>query len=90
MPLKRSRSHQYGFSNIDFRSKQDKTSLYLFQPWISPKNIGTMGYSNYILPEEEKENFFKISKNLNNLKNIYSGIPDPKTYESCKFYEKKK
>jgi hypothetical protein len=88
MSLKRSRSHQYGFSNIDFRTKQDKKSIQLFQPWISPKDLGTMGYSNYSLPDEQKDNLLQLSSSINKLKNISTNIPNPKTYEAYRFYEK--
>ena len=90
MSLKRSRSHYYGFTNIDFRTKQDKNAINLFQPWINQKNFGTMGYSNYSIPSERKKEILKISKNVNKIQNIISGIPDPKTYDACKFYKKNK
>ena len=48
MSLKRERSHHYGFTNIDYRTKQDKSALCLFQPWHNSKNFGTMGNSNYV------------------------------------------
>ena len=33
MSLKRNRTHYSGYTNLDFRTKNDKTSLKLFQPW---------------------------------------------------------
>ena len=60
MSLKRSRSHYYGFTNIDFRTKQDKNAINLFQPWINQKNFGTMGYSNYSIISERKKEILKI------------------------------
>ena len=88
MSLKRNRSHYYGFSNIDFRTKQDKDSINLFQPWINKKDFGTMGNGNYIIPSKSKKEILKISKNINKLKNNITGIPDAKTYNTCKFYNK--
>ena len=90
MSLKRERSHHYGFTNIDYRTKQDKSALFLFQPWHNSKNFGTMGNSNYLIPEDKKKNILKISSNINKLKNLSTGIPNPKTYETCKFYNKNK
>ena len=90
MSLKRNRSHYYGFSNIDFRTKQDKDAINLFQPWINKKDFGTMGNGNYIISSKSKKEILKISKNLNKLKNNITGIPDPKTYNTCKFYNQNK
>ena len=90
MSLKRERSHHYGFTNIDYRTKQDKSSLLLYQPWHYSKNFGTMGNSNYLIPEDKKKKILKISSNINKLKNLSTGIPNPKTYETCKFYNKNK
>ncbi len=90
MSLKRDRSHHYGFTNIDYRTKQDKSALFFFQPWHNSKNFGTMGNSNYLIPEDKKKNILKISSNINKLKNLSTGIPNPKTYETCKFYNKNK
>ena len=42
MSLKRERSHHYGFTNIDYRTKQDKSSLLLYQPWHYSKNFRTI------------------------------------------------
>ena len=50
MSLRRPRSHRIGISNIDFRSKKDEENLRIFEPWQSPKDVGTMGYKNYKNP----------------------------------------
>ena len=88
MSLKRNRSHYYGFSNIDFRTKQDKEAINLFQPWINKKDYGTMGNGNFTIATKSEKDILKISKNINKLQNIISGIPDPKTFNTCKFYKK--
>ena len=88
MSLKRNRSHYYGFSNIDFRTKQDKEAINLFQPWINKKDYGTMGNGNFTIATKSEKDILKISKNINKLQNIISRIPDPKTFNTCKFYKK--
>ena len=65
MSLKRQRTHQCGFSNIDFRSKGEFENLKLFEPWKIPKDFGTMGKSNYHLPYSETKKILSVSKNLN-------------------------
>ena len=88
MSLKRSRSHYYGYTNIDFRTKGDKNNLSFYQPWCCPKNFGTMGYSNHTIPDDKKNKVLNVSSNINSLKNLAFGIPNPKTFETCEFYKK--
>ena len=88
--LRRCRSHHYGFTNIDLRSKQDEKALSLYQPWRVPKDFGTMGRSNYTLPPEQYKKIFKVSSSMNKMKQLNSGCPDPKTYGACLYYEENK
>ena len=90
MSLKRNRTHYSGYTNVDFRTKNDKTSLKLFQPWKVPKDFGTMGHEDNKIATSQSKSLLKISKSINNLKNLNSSMPDPKTFSSCKFYRKNK
>lgn len=90
MSLKRNRTHYSGYTNVDFRTKNDKTSLKLFQPWKIPKDFGTMGHEDNKIETSQTKSLLKISKSINNLKNLNSSMPDPKTFSSCKFYRKNK
>ena len=88
MSLKKPRTHNCGFSNIDFRSKGDLENLKLYEPWKIPKEFGTMGKSGYYPSYTEYKKIFSVSKNINKLKNIVQGSPDPKTYPLANFYKK--
>ena len=88
MSLKRQRTHQCGFSNIDFRSKGEFENLKLFEPWKIPKDFGTMGKSNYHLPYSETKKIFSVSKNLNKFKSLVQDSPDPKFYKTAMYYKK--
>ena len=88
--LRRCRSHHCGYSNIDFRTKQDDTSIKLYQPWLSPKQFGTMGVVDYKLPYDSKVKMFTPSKQLDSLKQYVSECPDPKYYSGCLFYQHNK
>ena len=88
--LRRCRSHHCGYSNIDFRTKQDDTSINLYQPWLSPKHFGTMGVVDYKLPYDSKVKMFTPSKQLDSLKQYVSECPDPKYYSGCLFYQHNK
>ena len=88
MSLKRQRTHQCGFSNIDFRSKGEFENLKLFEPWKIPKDFGTMGKSNYHLPYSESKKIFSVSKNLNKFKSLVQDSPDPKFYKTAMYYKK--
>ena len=50
MSLRRPRSHIVGISNIDYRTKKDEENLKIFEPWQTPKDLGTMGNRNYKNP----------------------------------------
>ena len=88
--LRRCRSHHCGYSNIDFRTKQDDTSIKLYQPWLSPKQFGMMGVVDYKLPYDSKVKMFTPSKQLDSLKQYVSECPDPKYYSGCLFYQHNK
>ena len=88
MIVRKERIHHSGSSNIDFRSKRDKDSLALFQPWKLKKNYGTMGNSNIILPNDQYNNLMKVTKSLNTLKEVNFERPDPKVFSTAQFYMK--
>ena len=88
--LRRSRSHHYGYTNIDYRSREDVNAMLIHQPWKQPKDFGTMGNAGYKLPYDKHKNILKISQQLNTLQHINSECPDPKTYGACKFYNENK
>lgn len=90
MSLKRPRIIQCGHTNIDFRSKNDFEHLKLYEPWKVPKDFGTMGNSNYAPSYSTHKNLFEISKSRNRLKNIMQNSPDPREYDSIKFYKAKR
>lgn len=87
--MKKIRNHQSGMSNVDFRSKQDIKSLEIFQPWKINKSFGTMGQSNYHISMKEYKKFFGVSERINKKNHYYLETPDPKTYNSIMFYQKK-
>ena len=90
MSLKKPRTHYCGFSNIDYRTKGDLENLKLFEPWVIPKDFGTMGKYGYYPSYTECKKTFSVSKNINKLKNIVMGAPDPKSYLLTNFYKKNK
>ena len=53
MSLKKERVHTTGFSNIDFRTKNDSNSLLLFQPWKVAEHYGTINDYGYRLSVDE-------------------------------------
>ena len=64
MSLRRPRSHKVGISNIDFRTKRDTDNLTIFEPWIAPKDLGTMGSKNYRNPQTIFQSLFGSLDNL--------------------------
>ena len=81
MSLRFERNHQYGSTNIDFRTKKDNKSLYIYQPWRIIKDFGTMGYREYTNPVKYNYDFLNISrKNFN--------TPDPKNYSTIQYYHR--
>lgn len=86
MNLRKQRTHQVGHSNIDFRSKKDEESLKIFQPWKVVTAPGTMGYSGYKPFTHEVKKLLEVSKNINEQKNIFNEIPDPKYHKTAEFY----
>ena len=88
MSLKKPRIHRCGFTNIDFRTKNDFENLKLYEPWKIPKDFGSMGKSFYYPSYSEAKKIFSVSKSLNKLKNIIQGSPDPKAYPGALYYKK--
>ena len=90
MSLKRARSHKEGISNIDFRSKGDIDNIRIFDPWKSPKEFGSMGYSNYRIPPKKFKSLFDPSIEINTQKDIVNDYPDPRYHSTAQFYKKNK
>lgn len=90
MSLRRRRVHFCGLSNIDFRTKNDKEALKIYQPWKYQTAFGSMGYSGYHLPIDQFHEVFDVSKEVNMQRNIAQGSPDPKVCISAKFYNQHK
>lgn len=88
MIAKKERVHHCGSSNIDFRSKRDKESIALFQPWKLKKAYGTMGNSHVNLPTDQYNTLMNTTKRLNTLKDINTERPDPKVFSTAQFYIK--
>ena len=65
MSLRRDRTHNYGLSNIDFRSKNDIDSLLLFQPWKTNTHFGSMGRSNYFRSFTANKRIFGATDKIN-------------------------
>ena len=87
MSLRRARSHRVGISNIDFRSKKDEEKLRIFEPWMAPKEIGTMGYKKYTNPMKIARNLFAPTEKINTFKDIVNDYPDPRYYTTAQFYK---
>ena len=90
MSLKRARSHKEGISNIDFRSKGDIDNIRIFDPWKSPKEFGSMGYSNYSIPPKKFKSLFDPSIEINTQKDIVNDYPDPRYHSTAQFYKQNK
>ena len=90
MSLRRPRSHKIGISNIDFRTKRDIDNLSIFEPWIAPKDLGTMGNHNYKHPQTIFQSLFSPSGNINTHKDIVNDYPDPRFHTTAQFYKKNK
>ena len=90
MSLKRARSHKEGISNIDFRSKGDIDNIRIFDPWKSPKEFGSMGYSNYRIPPKKFKSLFDPSIEINTQKDIVNDYPDPRYHSTAQFYKQNK
>ena len=90
MSLKRVRSHKEGISNIDFRTKGDIDNIRIFDPWKSPKEFGSMGYSHYRNPVTIFKSFFDPSLEINTQKDIVNDYPDPRYHSTAQFYKKNK
>ena len=90
MSLKRVRSHKEGISNIDFRTKGDIDNIRIFDPWKSPKEFGSMGYSHYRNPDKIFKSLFDPSLEINTQKDIVNDYPDPRYHSTAQFYKKNK
>jgi hypothetical protein len=90
MKQRKERSHLYGHSNLDFRSKNDTENLKIYQPWKVRTEFGTMGYSGFQGVPDESKKMKEVSEKLFNQQTIVSGIPDPKFFKSAQFYYDKK
>ena len=88
MSLRRARTHRIGISNIDFRSKRDEENLRIFEPWQTPKDVGTMGYKNYTNPLKIARSLFGPSERINTHKDIVNDYPDPRYFTTAQFYKK--
>ena len=88
MKLKKERTHQYGSSNIDFRTKKDEKALRIYQPWILAKETGTMGLQDFHLTIDEKKKKFSSTSKISTLKDYTSEHPNPKYHQTAEFYYK--
>jgi len=84
--LRKERIHRCGYTNIDFRSKKDKDSIKLFQPWKLGKDFGTMGNSDYRLTSDELKVMMEATKKITRQKNVNSQIPDPRYHKTGQYY----
>ena len=90
MCLRRPRSHKVGISNIDFRTKRDTENLNIFDPWVAPKDLGTMGYKNYKNPQPIYQKLFGPSEKINTHRDLVNDYPDPRFHTTAQFYKKNK
>ena len=86
MKLRKERIHQCGHTNIDFRTLKDKESIKTYLPWLSSKNFGTMGYSEFKLPINLHKDMLKVTGPINMQRNILKEVPDPKYHKTATFY----
>ena len=87
MSLRRPRSHIVGISNIDYRTKKDEENLKIFEPWQTPKDLGTMGNRNYKNPPKLNKILFSPTKRINTIKDLVNDYPDPRYYATARFYK---
>ncbi len=90
MSFRKERIHRCGFSNIDFRSKNDEESLKVFQPWKCKTTFGTMGYTDYKLDPDYKKKLMGVSEKINKQRDNVEEVPDPKYYKTARYYNEKK
>ena len=88
MSYRKERIHTTGHSNIDYRTKNDEPSLHFYQPWkpLYPPNTTMPSYPTHLSYTEHKK-LFNFSSPINKQINIANDLPDPKTYQSAKFYQ---
>ena len=87
MSFRRPRSHMLGISNIDFRTKKDKENLIIFEPWLLPKDVGTMGSKNYKMPQSAYQKIFGPSEKINTYRDLVNDYPDPRFHSTAQFYK---
>lgn len=88
MHIKKERTHHYGTSNIDFRTKRDDNGIKTYQPWLMGRHVGTMGLSDFHLTLNEKKEKFMSTRKLSTHKDIVKEIPNPKFHKTANFYVK--
>ena len=76
-----------GISNIDFRTKKDKENLIIFEPWLLPKDVGTMGNKNYKMPQSAYQKIFGPSEKINTYRDLVNDYPDPRFHSTAQFYK---
>lgn len=86
MSKRRERSHETGLSNIDYRSKKDYENIKTFETWKVPKDFGTQGYERYKNSFSQNKTLFKPVLQINTQKDYVNDHPNPKYYNTAKFY----
>lgn len=88
MHYKKERTHQYGSSNIDFRTKKDENYIRTYQPWLMGRQFGTMGLSDFHLTMNQKKDKFLSTKKIATNKDLNQEIPNPKLHKTANYYTK--
>ena len=88
MSYRKERIHTTGHSNIDYRTKNYEPSLHFYQPWkpLYPPNTTMSSYPSHLSYTDHKK-LFQFSSPINKQTNVANDLPDPKTYQSAKFYQ---
>jgi len=89
MNIKKERTHKYGSSNIDFRTKRDEQKIKTYEPWLMGKKMGTQGISDFHLTLNQKKDLFLTTKKLSTHKDIVKEIPNPKLHSTANYYFEK-
>lgn len=88
MRFKKERTHQYGASNIDFRTKREDNQIKAYEPWLMGRSTGTMGLSDFHLTMDQKRDKFLSTKKLSSHKDFVKEVPNPKFHKTGNFYLK--